>query len=193
MKALLALIAVAGLAWFGIQMASSPKGPDLIISSDEVLLATGDLDIRFAKEKSFDGTYMVFGGGSLDHRNAVANVSLAGLSLRHAKPIQRQYPDFHRCASPGAALAKDKVVSLDIVPADGELLELLQSTLEDFDDSVRNGGDRVCVELHGTRLKLVSAEVREVGESVTDTFRMTKFYLVDSASRVDCQEAMQDA
>jgi hypothetical protein len=136
---------------------------------------------------------MVFGGGRLDHPNAVANVSLAGLSLRHAKEIHSQYPDFHRCSSPGAARAKEKIVSLDIVPADGKTLGLLQSTLEDFDDSIQNGGDRVCVALSGTRLKLVSAEVREVGENVTDTFRMTKFYLVDGASRVDCQEAMQDA
>jgi len=47
--------------------------------------------------------------------------------------------------------------------------------------------------LHGTRLKLASVEVREVGENVTDTIQMTKFYLVDSVSRVDCQEAMRDA
>ena len=193
MKRVLALLAVVGAVWFGIHMASSPKGPDLTIGADEVLLATGDLDVRFTKGKSFEGTYMVFGGGNLDHRNALANVSLAGLSVRHAKTIHRQYPDFHRCASPGASLAKDKVVSLDIVPADGETLGLLRSTLEDFDDSIQSGGDRVCVELHGTRLKLASVEVREVGEDVTDTVQMTKFYLVDSVSRVDCREAMRDA
>jgi hypothetical protein len=89
-------------------------------------------------------------------------------------------------------LAKEKVVSLDIVPADGDTLGLLRSTLEDFEDSINNGGDRVCVELQGTRLELASVELREVGENVTDTFQMTKFYLVDSASRVDCREAMQD-
>ena len=193
MKVLLALLAVAGLVWLGIQMVGGPEGPDLTIGADEVLLATGDLDVRFTKGKPFDGTYMVFGGGKLDHRNALANVSLAGLSVRHAKSIHARYPDFHRCASPGAALAKDKVVSLDIVPADGETLGELRSTLEEFDDSINNGGDRVCVELHGTRLKLASVEVREVGEDVTDTIQMTRFYLVDSVSRVDCQEAMRDA
>ncbi len=190
MKNLIVFLAVVAVAWFGIHMATATKGPDLTISSDEILLATGDLDIRFSKEKKFEGTYMVFGGGSIDHRNAISNVALAGLSLRHAKPIQSKYPDFHRCASPGAALAKDKVVSFDIVPADGDTLEMLQSTLDDFDDSINNGGDRVCIALSGTRLKLVSAEVREVGEDVTATIQMTKFYFVDSASRVNCQEAM---
>lgn len=193
MKRALVLLALAGAVWFGIHMASSPKGPDLTIGSDEVLLATGDLDVRFNRGKPFDGTYMVFGGGSLDHPNALANISLAGLSVRHAKAIHSRYPDFHRCASPGAPLAKEKVVSLDIVPADGETLGRLRSTLEDFDDSIRNGGDRVCVELHGTRLELAGVEVREVGEDVTDTIQMTKFYLVDSVSRVDCQQAMRDA
>ena len=192
MKNLLIFLAVVAVISVVIHFATGPKGPDLTIGADEILLATGDLDIRFSREKPFEGTYMVFGGGSLDHRNAIANITLAGLSLHDAKPIHARYPDFHRCASPGAALAKDKVISLDIVPADGVMLELLQSTLDDFNDSINNDGDRVCVELHGTRLKLVSAEVREVGENVTDTIRMTKFYFVDSASRVDCQEAMRD-
>jgi hypothetical protein len=193
MKILLVLLAVGVAAWFAFHTFMAPGGPDLTINGDEVLLATGDLDVRFSKGKSFEDTYMVFGGMHLEHRNAVANVSLAGLSVRHARPIYSRYPDFHLCASPGAALAKDKVVSLDMVPADGETLQELTSTIEQFEDNTRNGGDRVCVRLSGSKMKLTSAEIREVGENVTETFKMSEFYLVDSASRVECQGALGGA
>jgi hypothetical protein len=193
MKKLLVLLAVVVIASFAVRQLTSTKGPDLTINGDEVLLATGDLDVRFSKRGSFSDTYMVFGGGHLDHRNAVANVTLAGLSVREAKPIYRRYPDFHRCASPGAALAKDKVTQLDMVPVNGKTLRLIKSSLEDFDESIRTGGDRVCVRLRGSHLKLKSVEVREVAENVTDTFKMTDFYLVDSASRVECRQALAGA
>jgi len=193
MKAIVFLLAVGLAVWVGFNFLGGPSGPDLSIDGDDVLLATGDLDVRFAKGKSFEETYMVFGGGELDHRNAVANVTIAGLSLRHAKSISRRYPDFHRCASPGASFAKEKVVQLDMVPADGETWEILSTTLEEFDDSIKNDGDRVCVQVSGSKMTLSSAEVREMNEDVTDTFRMSKFYLVDSASRVNCQEALGGA
>jgi hypothetical protein len=80
-----------------------------------------------------------------------------------------------------------------MVPADGETLALLRSSLEEFDDSIRGDGDRVCLELHGARLTLTSAEIREVGQDVTDTIKMDNFYLVDSASRVECQQVLGGA
>ena len=119
MKAIVVLLVVGAAAWLAFNFLGGPGGPDLTVEGDQVLLATGDLDVRFAKGKTFEDTYMVFGGGELEHRNAVANVTIAGLSLRHAKPIYRRYPDFHRCASPGAGIAKDKIVQLDMIPADG--------------------------------------------------------------------------
>jgi hypothetical protein len=193
MKALLALLFVGVAGWFVYQMIGASGGPDLKFEGDEVLLATGDLDVRFSKGKTFEDTYMVFGGLHLEHRNAVANISLAGLSMRHAKPIHRRFPDFDRCASPGASLAKDKVTSLDMVPADGETLKVLASTLKEFEKNIQEGGDRVCVQLSGTKLNLTSAEIREVGENVTETMKMSDFYLVDSASRVECKEALGGA
>jgi hypothetical protein len=192
MKKLLVVAVVAVAAWFGIRQLLPPGGPDLTISGDEVLLATGDLDVRFTKGKDFDDTYMVFGGAHVDHRNAIANVTLAGLSVRHAKPIYRRHPDFHRCASPGAALAKAKVVQLDMVPADGKALDTLRSSLEEFGDNIREGGDRVCVHLSGSRLELDSAEVREVGEEISDRFDRAEFYLVDSVRQVECVQALSE-
>ena len=193
MKVVLVLLAVGVAGWFAFQALMGPAGPDLTINGDEVLLATGDLDVRFSKGKSFEETYMVFGGLHLEHRNAVANVTLAGLSMRYAKALHRRFPDFDRCASPGAALAKEKVTSLDMVPADAETLKVLASTLEEFEENIASGGDRVCVQLSGAKLELMSAEIREMGEDISETMKMTNFYLVDSASRVECKEAMGGA
>jgi hypothetical protein len=192
MKKLIALLVVVGGVWFLYHRFAAPGGPDLIINDDEVLLATDDLDVRFSRGKSFEDTYMIFGGGQLDHGNAIANVTVAGLSVRDAKPIYSRYPDFDRCASPGAALAKKKVVQLDMVPVDGDVLALLRQSLEEFDDNIANGGDRVCIQVHGSRLKLTSAEVRQVSEDVTDTIRMDDFYLVDSVDRRECRQALGD-
>jgi hypothetical protein len=190
MKAIVGVVAFGIAAWVAFSLFSGASGPDLTIQGDEVLLETGDLDVRFAKQKPFEGTYMLFGGGEIEHRNALANVSYAALTMKNAKAISRRYPDFHRCASPGASMAKEKILTLDMVPADGQTMDFLSSSLEEFNDNIQNGGDRVCVRLSGTRMTLTSAVVREVQEDVTDTIRMSKFYLVDSASRVDCQQAL---
>jgi hypothetical protein len=190
MKAIILLLVVGAAAWFAFQFIGGSGGPDLTFKGDEVLLATGDLDVRFSRGKSFEETYMVFGGAEIEHENAVANVTMAGLSLRDAKPIYRRYPDFHRCTSPGANFAKERVVQLDMVPANGETQAQLSTSLAEFDDNIRSGGDRVCVRLSGSKLTLESAEIREAAQNVTDTFRTSKFYLVDSADAVNCQEAL---
>jgi hypothetical protein len=193
MKTALVLLAIAVAGWFAFQAIVGPGGPDLTIQDSEVLLATDDLDVKFARGKSFEETYMLFGGMHVQHPNAVANLSLAGLSMRHARPIARRFPDFDRCASPGAALAKPKVASLDMVPRDGETLDVLTQSLAEFKQNLESGGDRVCIQLSGENLTLTSAELREMGEDVTDTFRMSEFFLVDSANRVDCKEALEGA
>jgi hypothetical protein len=193
MKALLVLLAVGVAGWFAFQFLTAPGGPDLTIDGDRVLLATGDLDVEFSRGKSFEDTYMLFGGMHLEHRNAIASLSLAGLSMRHAKPIYRRFPDFDRCASKGAPLAKARVQDLNMVPADGETLQVIASTIEQFEENIRSGGERVCLQLSGSKLKLDSVEVREVGEDVTDTIKMSDFQLVESASPVNCKELLEGA
>jgi len=89
-------------------------------------------------------------------------------------------------------LAKSKVVQLDMVPADGKALDRLRSSLEEFSDNIRDGGDRVCVHLSGSRLELDSAEVREVGEEISDRFDRADFYLVDSVRQVECEQVLSE-
>ena len=45
--------------------------------------------------------------------------------------------------------------------------------------------------MRGSRLKMTSAEVREVGESVAHNFPSRDFYLIDSADRVECRTALE--
>lgn len=191
-KVIVALIVLAA-GWLGYSQLRAGNGPDLTLNGNEVLLATDDLDVRFTRQEPFEGTYMLFGGLHLDHRNAVSNVSLAALSTKKARSIHRRHPDFYRCSSPGASEAKAAIKDLDLVPGDGRTLATLATALDDFEANIRSGGDRVCVTLQGAKLKLQAAEVREVQEDITDTLKNQKYYLVTSAERVDCQVELSGA
>ena len=78
MKNLVLSLIVIAIAFFGVRTMFAPGGPDLAYEGDEVRLATGDLEVRFSQGESFDDTYMIFGGGYLDHPNAISNVTVAG-------------------------------------------------------------------------------------------------------------------
>jgi len=193
MNKLLAIILVAAAGFVAYYRTASSGGPDLTINGNEVLLATHDLDVRFTRTDGFGDTYMLFGGTYLEHVNAIGNVFLAGLSIREARPIHRRHPDFHLCASPGASLAKKAVEDIDVVPTDGRVLRELRSTLDDFEASIRSGGDRVCVALRGSELVMTDAEIREIHESVKDKFPRQNYRLVESVERVDCKQALTGA
>lgn len=189
MKKLLIVLVVAALGWIAWSRLAAPDGPDLTITGSEIALATADLDVRFTRSETLDGTYMLFGGGTLDHPNAVSNVTLAGLHMKDVRRIAERYPDFYMCKSPGAPLAQKAVVDLDLVPADGKVRKTLDSALDQFESSLHSDGGRVCVSLRGEALDLKSAKIRDHDEEVTETYRQTRFYLVTSASVVDCQAA----
>ena len=192
MKKLFVLVAVVGIGWLVYSKIQSVGAPNLTVNGDEVVLATDDLDVHLSRIGSLDGTFMIFGGGHFDHANIIGNVILSGLPVTKAKSISRRYPDFHRCSSQGASLAKDAIVDLQIVPADGKIMGALKSAIDRFNDNLRKDGDRVCLGLHGSKLRLESVTVREAGESITDRFGNSTFYLVESADTIDCQQAMAE-
>jgi hypothetical protein len=166
-----------------------PSDPDVTISENEVQLATLHLDARFSQKRPLNGTYMLFGGGQLDHPDAVSSISLAGLHADDVRRIAARYPDFYMCKSPGASLAKKAVVDLDLIPADGRTQKALWATLDRFNENIQSGGDRVCVSIRGQELDLESVEIREAKEPITEHYRNNNFFLVTSASMVDCQQA----
>jgi hypothetical protein len=193
MRRILLVSAVAFLGFLISCHVVPGGGPDLTIDGSTVLLATEDLDVRFALRGSFEETYMIFGGAHNGHGNAVSNVTLSVINVQKARPIYRKYPDFYRCSSGGAVLAKNAVADMDLVPADGGSLKALKQSIEDFGDSIRNGSDRVCVALEGRILNMESVEIREIGQDVTHTFPSSRFYLVNDVERVDCRNALGGA
>jgi hypothetical protein len=161
---------------------------------DELIVDAGDLDVYFELIEPISETYMVFGGQHVKHNNAVGSVTLATLSMADAILIYDRYPDFHRCSSPGAVQAKKAVNQMNIVAADSDVLEALKAVLSEHNDSIRQGGDRVCVRLDGAVLEMTAAVVRAADEDIMDDLprqARTNFFYVESAEIVDAQSALE--
>ena len=161
---------------------------------EELIVDAGDLDVYFMLNESFSETYMVFGGQKLTHKNAIGNVTLAAIGMADAIPIYERYPDFHRCSSPGAAQAKNAVNQMNIVAADSDVLDTLKEVLSDHNDSIRQGGDRVCVKLDGAVIEMTAAVVRAVDEDILGKLprqARSNFFYVEYAEIVDAQSALE--
>ncbi len=155
-----------------------------------VTLETKDLDVTFSVEGEVDGIYMIFGGVSLSHPNAIGKVTIAGLDLEDARRIYASYPDFHRCSSPGAREAMPLVYQMNLVPADASVFNALKDALQRHEQSLKDGGARVCVRVTGSSLELESVKVREHGADWTSRFEDFEFYLITSAEVVDGETAL---
>jgi hypothetical protein len=160
----------------------------------ELALETADFDVYFELLDSFSETYMVFGGGQMQHKNSFSEINLSTISMEDVRPIYEDYPDFHKCSSPGAAIAKDAVGQMNIVPADSSVLNSLEDVLSEHEASFKEGGDRVCVKLEGKMLEMTSVIVRKVDEDIIDQLpkqAREDYFWVESAEIVDTQEALE--
>jgi len=181
------LLAVLALAACLSACGSSSSWPTTVGS--QVHLSTSQLELVFECTEPFAETYMVFGGLSMDRSDAVSKITIVGLSMADAQPIFSRYPDFHKCASPGAASAQSKIRQMDIVPANAGVLAMLQETLERHEASI--GGDRVCVKLHGSMVTIASATAE--GTDVTSQLPpqlMHEYFFVQGAEIVDARNAL---
>jgi hypothetical protein len=161
----------------------------------ELAVETADFDVYFELLDSFSETYMVFGGGQMRHRNSFSKITLSTISMQDVRPIYENYPDFHKCASPGAAQAKDAIGRMNIVPADSSVLNSLEEVLSEHETSFKEGGDRVCVQLEGKMLEMTSVIVRKVDEDIIDQLpKQTRedYFLVESVEIVDTREALEE-
>jgi hypothetical protein len=162
----------------------------------ELAVETADFDVYFELLESFSETYMVFGGGQMRHQNSFSKITLSTISMEDARPIYANYPDFHKCASPGAALAKDAVGQMNIIPSDSSVLDSLKEVLSEHKASFKEGGDRVCVKLEGKMLEMTSVIVRKADEDILDQLpnqARDDYFLVESAEIVDAQAALNDS
>lgn len=137
-------------------------------SGEEVIVALTNLDIHFERSGSFSETYMVFGGSDLSEEDMIEKISIYGIPMDKAISIYERYPDFHKCNSPGAALAKNELVDLHIIPADSEVLNILKNTISQYEKNLKNDGDRISVKLEGEVLKMTKGIMRKVNGDVTD-------------------------
>lgn len=182
------IMIAAGLYFSGIlKPGSLMKTSNVTQTQDGISVDLTDLTVTFSSGGEFTGEYMMFGGRYIKHKNAVVPVAISGLPIDEAKNIYAQYPDFHRCSSPGADLAKPQVVGLDIVPLDSSVTDELKKAIKLFNDNIRNNGDRVCISVRGQNLDLQQALIKQNSADVTDKYGNLNFMLIDGADIMDCK------
>ena len=155
-----------------------------------VIVDVGDYKAEFLAFLEFQKTYMIFGGGYYQNKNLINPIVLSGLGMVDAKRIYARYPDFYRCASPGAALAQPRVKQLNLIPATQQVLDELRASLEEFEYQLGNDGDRVCVTLVGKTLDMRSAMVPGHTVDTKDQLPRQTFQLIHSSQRVDCRSLL---
>jgi len=161
----------------------------ITIEGDSVTVDAGDYDLKFEALREYQKTYMLFGGSYSKDKSSINPIKLAGLGIVDAKNIYARYPDFHRCESPGAALAQPKVKSLNLIPADKQALYELRKSLKDHKDNLGQDGDRVCVSLVGKTLRMKSKDpVLHFmnGKPYTPTYQ-----LITSSKRINCRNLLR--
>ncbi len=189
MKAVLAWV-VIGLIVVGSYSCSSGGSPVQITMETEVVTYDeGDYGEKLLSSEEFQNIYMLFGGESVEHKNLPNPITLAGLEIADAKPIYARYPDFHRCASPGAALAQPKVEHLNLIPADVQVLDELKATLQEYEYNLGSDGDRVCVSLTG-EIQVIRSALPEHRIGILDRPLRQTYHLIDSSERVYCKSLL---
>ena len=136
---------------------------------------------------------MLFGGGYSKDKSSINPITLFGLGIVDAKNIYARYPDFHRCDSPGAALAQPKVKWLNLIPADKQALNELRESIKKFEDNLGQDGDRVCVSLVGKTLLMKSAKVPIMQMDKNGKLHPPTYHLIRSSKRINCRDLLDQA
>lgn len=189
-QALLVLLLLAAVVLWRNEVRTNPleprrEGHHWVVTSQQV-------ETRFLELGRFEDTYMIFGGQPDD--TVWANVDLSVIERRHAAWLAERYPDFHRCASPGAAHAKRMIEHLSLVAADGAVRRTLQDAWYESEAALQEGGDRVCVALVGHGLAIDSSRFLHDGSDLLSRMpalpRPPSFRFVERAEIVDCRVAL---
>ena len=173
-------------------------GNDTVVTLEmnELYVEAGDFDVYFALHEPFDETYLLFGGDLVTHEAAFNNFWLAVISMEDARPIYEKYPDFYRCASPGAARAKKALTMMNIIVTDSDVLKALKEAVSEFNRRIGKGGDRVAVRLEGARLEMSAAMIRGAGQDMLDKLPQevrSNYFLVESAEMVSARIALEES
>ncbi len=164
------------------------------VDASRVVVRTEDFETTFRKVGPMSGSFMVFGGNNDQHRNLATHALVAGLPMQHARSIHASYPDFHRCASPGAAQAKRYIEDLSLIASTRAARDTLVDVVDLHAERIRSGGDRTCMTLAGERLMLESIRLRQDGQDLTQdvtpelgqAFSRSHVYLAEQVAIPDC-------
>ncbi len=188
----LVLLALAGY-WAFTQYGGGTRG--LRIEGRDVHLSTDDLDVQFSEQLDYDDALMIFGGDNSQPRNSITHVTIAALPIEQARLIHRDHPDFHRCSSPGARQAQRSIETFSLLGSSSRARRALVKAVDRHEEQLRSGGDRTCLRVHGARLQVASARVRETGQELgpklARSLRHTQLLLASDASIVDCESALR--
>ncbi len=180
----------------GCSQPNQSSQPTQYTSGEEIIVSLTNLDIHFERSGSFSETYTVFGGSDLSKENMIEKISIYGIPMDKAISIYERYPDFHKCSSPGAALAKNELVDLHIIPVDSEVLNILKNTISQYEKNLNNDGDRISVKLEGEVLKMTKGIMRKVNGDVTDQLppqMRQDCYWVKSAEIIETKILFEDS
>ena len=158
-------------------------------SGDDLIVTTDDLEARFHRTGSLSDSYMVFGGTAVRFQNSFTDVMLVTLDMSEARELQKSYPDFHRCGSPG-----DAVQTTYFVAANPAARDQLSGVLELHDMRQRSGGDRTCLSVRGDRLRLAAVKTRLDGTDITDNVQSAfedPIVYATGVDVIDCQSALR--
>ena len=165
----------------------------IIIEGNSVTVDAGNYDVKFEGVREYQKTYMLFGGDYSKDKSSINPITLHGLGIVDAKNIYAHYPDFHRCDSPGAALAQPKVEWLNLIPADKQALNQLRKSLKEFEDNLGQNGDRVCVSLVGKTLLMQSSRVPVMHMDSNGNLYTPTYHLISSSKRINCRSLLDQA
>jgi len=196
----LVLVAVVALGVYNYLKDNSLYAPftadfpeHITVEGDSVTVDAGDYDVKFEASREYQKTYMLFGGGYSKDKSSINPITLFGLGIVDAKNIYARYPDFHRCDSPGAALAQPKVKWLNLIPADKQALNELRESIKKFEDNLSQDGDRVCVSLVGKTLLMKSAKVPIMQMDKNGKLHPPTYHLIRSSKRINCRDLLDQA
>jgi len=166
------------------------------ISGEEVIVSLTKMDVHFKRAGEFSDTYMVFGGGYFSQTDVIHKISISGIPIDKAISIYERYPDFDKCKSPGAALAQNALLHLNIIPVDSEVLNMLKNVISQHEKNLKSDGDRIFVKLEGEALVMTSVIMRKFNKDVMDQLpsQMRRgYYLVKSAEIVETMIVFEDS
>lgn len=162
MKTLLVLIAAAAVCFYVYKNGIPGSGPKVEVAADgsELKLQTqAGGTATFAIKEELEGTFLVWGAheGCSDSRGSCG--ALTVLPIEVATRLARRYPDFHRCASPGAAEGKANTYDLQLLVPDSKTRTAIAGIATDHDRRIRESGNRLCVTLRGSYVDFVQVEL----------------------------------